>query len=164
MNLFWRFGSAGSRCSALPFFWNPDKPQSLALLSTRHRLLPNRREVRITDRVSFPITLVGRTARPSALAVFRAGQTGVCRSKLSGPAVRQTQLLHRLRPRSDEDLCLVNYRRRQAPQYPSPAKPARAGIREQPRPKADKDRSGFFAALIDQKTISPVANLCCNPL
>ncbi len=59
MNLFWRFGSGGPRCSALSFFWNPDKPQSLALLSTRHRLLPNRREVRITDRVSFPITSSG---------------------------------------------------------------------------------------------------------
>jgi 2-dehydropantoate 2-reductase len=35
----------------------------------------------------------------------------VCRSKLSGPAVRQTQLLHRFRPRSDEDVGLVNYRR-----------------------------------------------------
>ena len=38
------------------FSESPDKSQSLALLSTRHRLLPNRREVRITDRVSFPIT------------------------------------------------------------------------------------------------------------
>jgi hypothetical protein len=59
VNLFWRFGSAGPRCSALPFFWSPDKSQSLALMSTRHRLLPNRREARITNRVSFPITSSG---------------------------------------------------------------------------------------------------------
>jgi hypothetical protein len=36
------------------------------------------------------------------------------------------------------------------------------GIREQPRPKADKDRSGLRKFIL--KAISPIANLCCNPL
>jgi hypothetical protein len=45
-------------------------------------------------------------------------------------------------------------RRRQSQRAP--------GIREQPRPKADKDRSGFLQRKFILKPISPVANPCCN--
>jgi len=47
----------------------------------------------------------------------------------------------------------------QAPQHPSPARPARPEFREQPRPKADKDRSGFFAAHLPTKIDDQPARL-----
>ena len=68
----------------LPWSGYDAKLQTLAPSSTRHRLLPNRREVRGTDSVPFR-SLVRRTLRPSALAVFRA----VANRNASGPAVSQ---------------------------------------------------------------------------
>jgi hypothetical protein len=46
-------------------------------------------------------------------------------------------------------------RRRQSQRAP--------GIREQPRSKADKDRSGFLQRKFILKPISPSANPCSNP-
>ena len=159
MNLFWRFGSAGPRCSALPFFWNPDKPQSLALLSTRHRLLPNRREVRITDRVSFPITsLGGRRDRalwlslgPGKRACAETNFPARPSDKLnfcigSGPGAMKTSVWLIIGGAKHRSI-----RRRQSQGAP--------GVRKQPRPKRTRTVQDFCSANLSLKPISPAANL-----